>query len=105
MEDILMNIHFAISGSQKPSFSDLFISLTRRKLCTMTADVLRTQHAHSPHHKNCATLPNSTTVYRDKPTKDIFIPISQDQFIISTAFEQDALAAQRQHADSKQGFL
>lgn len=43
----------------------------------------------------------SQVVYRDRLTKDIFILISQDQFIISTAFEQDALAAQHQHADSE----
>lgn len=61
MEENLMAIHFAISGSQKNSFPSLFISLTTRKLCTMTTEVLHMQHVHSLQHENCAVLLNSTT--------------------------------------------
>lgn len=105
MEKNVMNIHFAISSMQKNSFTALFVTLTTRKLCTLGAEVLHT-HTHTPHTPcNMKTTPHfqiaSQVVYGDRLTKDIFILSSQDQFIISTAFEQDALAAQHQHADSK----
>lgn len=61
VEKNVMNIHFAISSMQKNSFPALFVSLTTRKLCTVAAEVLHTQHTHSLQHENYTTFPNSIT--------------------------------------------
>lgn len=76
-------------------FLALFIGRTGRKLCTLAVLKSFTHSMCIP--CNTETVPcfqiASQVVYRDKPTKDIFTLISQDWFIISTAFEQDTLAA------------